>query len=108
MKMYDLVKDLLTKYPDLRDSDRKLIWAVCWKKQLIQVNEEKMLSRMLYMNFLQAPSFESITRARRKVQELHPELQSRQAVFEVRQDKEEKKGNFVFHEEVKGLKKDDV
>lgn len=100
-KLYDVVFDLLTTYPDMRNSDKKLIWAVYWKKQLVQIPEGETLrgmSRMLYMNFLQGPAFESITRARRKVQELHPQLASTGIVKEKRHQKELTKGTFVYRE----------
>ena len=102
MKLYDVVKNLLISYPELRNSDRKLIWAVCWKKQLVQVDAKgfKGLSRMLYMNFLQAPAFESITRARRKIQELYPELRSTKQVIKERRKKELTKGTFVYREKL--------
>ncbi len=102
MKIYDLVKDLLEKYPEMRNSDKKLIWAVYFKKQLVQLPENpsiKGMSRILYMNFLQGPSFESITRARRKVQELNPELWSSMPVRNKRRVKEQTKGTFIFREE---------
>lgn len=64
MKLYDVIKKLLEKYPELRDSDRKLLWAVWHQKGLI--NDFNMIDRD---SFYKAPSSESITRARRKVQE---------------------------------------
>lgn len=100
MKVYDIVKELLTKYPEMRNSDKKLIWGVYWRKQLVQVNvnEPRGMSRMLYMNFLQGPAFESITRARRKVQELHPELGPTGVVKKRRHEKEKTKGTFIYRE----------
>ncbi len=46
------------------------------------------------------PTPESITRARRKVQELYPDLQASKAVREARQEKEKSKGTWVFREGV--------
>lgn len=101
MKLYDRVKKILEKYPNTRNSDKELMWAVWWEKQLIQTEAGKpvAVSRIMYMDFLNAPMPESITRARRKVQELHPELApTRDAVKRARKVKEETKGTFVFRE----------
>jgi uncharacterized pyridoxal phosphate-containing UPF0001 family protein len=97
MKVYDQVKDLLTQYPELRDSDKKLLWIVWHKLGLLQRTEAT--NFITYPNYMKAPSSESITRARRKVQELHPELGASVAVAQERQEKAEQKGTFIFREE---------
>ena len=51
-------------------------------------------------DFLKAPSFESITRARRKVQELNPELAPNDYVKKAREKIEAQKGTHIFREEV--------
>ena len=99
MKIYDRVKKILEKYPDCRNDDKKLMWAVWWEKGLVQYDSKTpiAISRIMYMDFLNAPMPESITRARRKVQELHPELcPTRDFVKRARKQKEATKGNFVF------------
>lgn len=94
MKLYDLVKSLLVEHEELRNSDKRLLWAVWWKKGL--VNRDSITRASFYL----APSAESVTRARRKIQELHPELQAtEEKVRRARQQKEETKGTFVFREE---------
>lgn len=98
MTLFNTVKKLLEDYPKLRNSDKSLLWAVWWKKGLIQTQSPNSLSRILYMNFLQAPSSESVTRARRKVQELFPNLDSTGMVKVKRHQKELTKGGFVFTE----------
>ena len=59
-------------------------------------------------DFLNSPSFESITRARRKAQADHPELEASEYVKRARSFIESKKGFHVYHEEVdvdeKGLR----
>jgi hypothetical protein len=93
MKTYDLILNLLSETPELRSSDRKLLWAV-WKHQGI-ANEH-----ITYENFIQtATTAESITRARRKIQELHPELQANQTVRLARKQKAKSKGTYIFREE---------
>jgi hypothetical protein len=84
-KTFDLVKSILENHPDTRDDDFALIYKVaehygledcsfgyalkCWKA-------DKM------------PSFEGITRARRKVQELNPSLRATERVAEIRAEQE--------------------
>jgi hypothetical protein len=101
MRIYDIVKDILEKSPACRDSDKRLIWNVWNRKTLVQINRDDLRqSRILFMDYMNAPSSESITRARRKIQELHPELQSSEAVRKMKDKKEETKGSFVYREEV--------
>jgi hypothetical protein len=67
------VKSMLTKYPVLRDSDERLL-ANIWKVyvgDLTWVNGEDIL-KMLAKGEL--PSYESISRCRRKLQEEIPAL----------------------------------
>ncbi len=99
-KIFDLVKELLTEHPSLRDSDKKLLWAVWWKKRLVQAQKPLAISRILYMDYMNAPSSESITRARRKVQEMYPELAATKPIEKRRRVKEQTKGTFIFNEEV--------
>jgi len=96
-KLYDIVKDLLVTYPELRNSDRKLLWAVWWKKGLV-IGDEPERSFIKRDSFYSAPPSESVTRARRKVQENHPELMASKAVQEARDKKESTKGMFAYHE----------
>lgn len=81
------VKWLLDKFPDDRDDDFHLyldvikeytdapVWAMSF--------EEAMINHVRY-GF---PSYESVTRARRKVQELNPHLRGNK--YQMRKDKQE-------------------
>lgn len=80
-------------FPDFRNSDMRLFWDICERKQLAR---EGFISKQ---NFLNAPAFESISRARRKVQENHPELGATKEIRRGRAVKESKKGFFPYHEE---------
>lgn len=93
MKLYDKVKDLLVKYPQLRDSDKRLIWAI-WT-----VSNKTSFGSITKDSFYSANSSESITRARRKVQELNPELRPTKLVQETRHKKQQDKGTFIFREQ---------
>lgn len=99
MKIYDLVKEILTALPRTRNSDKQLLWEV-WDYEVSQKSSYKKESGYLARPdfIVHCTSAESITRARRKVQELHPELRGNREVTKKRKDKESKKGNFVFHE----------
>lgn len=94
MTVYDLVLKLLRERKYLRGSDRKLIWAVWIELGLAD-------SSIMREDFMQAPSCETVTRARRKVQENHPELQASIQVQSERIEKESEKGTFVYREKVK-------
>ena len=68
-KMYDVVMGMLQDIPDTRNSDRKLICAVYAQKG-IDINAP--FSQIMLNSEL--PSFETITRSRRKAQENNSEL----------------------------------
>jgi len=96
MKIYDLVKQLLTNNPELRNSDKKLIWNV-WK-YLGLIDFDGWITEE---SFMKAPSCESIRRCRQKIQEHHPELQASEEVKKLRKKKQDSKSTFVYREEVK-------
>ena len=68
----DKVISLLTKHPSLRDSDAGLA-ATIWNSQ---IDTQKITARELLLKFAtgKLQSYESISRCRRKVQEIKPEL----------------------------------
>jgi hypothetical protein len=99
MRVYDLVKKILEGYPETRDSDKELLWSVALHTEVLEVHRptyELAINKSLFMKL---PAFESITRARRKIQEQYPHLRASKAVQEKRNTKEETKGNFVYDEE---------
>lgn len=91
MKIYDRVYNLLRDYPQLRDSDKKLMWTVWYKES--RGNGEYITKD----EFMKCTSAESITRARRKVVELHPELKGTREVERERKLKENTKGTFIYN-----------
>lgn len=75
MKLYNLVEQILFEYPKTRRDDKRLIWFVWCRKQAVMLNQERPnMSRIMFMNYMQMPSSESITRAKRKVFENNPGL----------------------------------
>lgn len=89
--MYDLVRMILVEDKLSRSDDRRLIWSVY--KSMGFVVEDK----LDYENFKECPTPETITRARRKVQELHPDLVD-EDTKKHRELRESKKGFFIFNE----------
>lgn len=85
VKTFDLVKSILENDPNTRDDDFELIWYVA---------REFELTRCTFTNTIvewrkrKLPSFEAITRARRKVQELNPSLRATERVAEIRAEQE--------------------
>lgn len=67
------VYDYLCKYPDVRNDDMKLYALYVMDER--PVVDGKFFCDVLYNHSMyHLPSYESITRVRRKVQEKHPEL----------------------------------
>ena len=87
----DKVISLLTAHPSLRDSDARLA-ATIWNSQ---INTDDLTSKELLLQFAEGKlqSYESISRCRRKVQELKPEL--RGLKWEKRHKRQEKVKNEV-------------
>lgn len=73
-KLYDLVKNLLTKNEEYRSDDKKLIWAVWTEQRIITLNGfgSPMLYKNAFMSKAEMP--DSITRVRRQVQKDIPSL----------------------------------
>lgn len=97
MKLYPVVKNILIKYPDTRDSYKKLLWEV-WR-ELGYLN-----SGALYYSGLMkrgCPTFESVTRASRYVKIDNPTLRGNKDVLLFKKKKQSTKGTFAYREEVK-------
>ena len=94
VKLYDKIKTLLQMFPEFRDSDSKLIWDILERKQLTR---DGFISKQ---NFLAAPNFKSISRARRMVQADFPELKASKSVQRLRDKKQDTKGTFSYREEI--------
>lgn len=95
--IYDVVLRVLRESESCRNSDKKLIWDV-----LYILGYASGWGSLAKDDYMKAPSFESITRARRKVQELHPELRSTREVQEGKDKKESTKGTFIYKDNLFG------
>tara|TARA_Y100001951_G_scaffold79740_1_gene67616 strand:- start:345 stop:665 length:321 start_codon:yes stop_codon:yes gene_type:complete len=82
------VKRLLTKIPRLRDSDERLM-ATMWFKHIGEdkVKDLTAINLLQKLSDGQLPSYESISRCRRKIQEEIPELRGEK--WKERHDAEE-------------------
>ena len=74
--MLDKVINLLTKHPSLRDSDERLT-ANIWYNNTKNVNEIDAITLLSRFAEGKLPSYESISRCRRKIQEEKPELRGK-------------------------------
>lgn len=82
---YDFVKSLLEKYPDTRDDDMKLYATACWK---LKIPDAGFYSVTYHHKDYKLPNYESLTRARRKVQQNEEHL--RGSRYKNRQNEERK------------------
>ena len=73
-KIEDVVKEVLELYPDTRKDDFILIYRVYKEINEAAMIRELFCEIMINHHMYGLPAFESITRARRKVQKEYPEL----------------------------------
>lgn len=73
IKVQDSVKNLLEAYPKLRDNDVRLV-ASYYYNNISNINQMSAINLLEVMVNGNLPSPDTITRARRKLQEKHPEL----------------------------------
>ena len=71
--MLDEVTKLLIKYPSLRDNDDKLM-ANIWCNRIDNLHTETATNVLIMLAKRKLPSYESISRCRRKIQEKTPHL----------------------------------
>ena len=95
----EIVKEVLETTPQTRESDNKLIYCVM-RKCGVQ-NGESFSSVMQRLIDGELPAFASITRAKRKVVELYPELD---CSTETRKLRDEQRGEYMdFAINTKGI-----
>ena len=74
--MLDKVVNLLTEHPSLRDSDERLA-ANIWYNNIKNVDEIDAITLLSRFAEGKLPSYESISRCRRKIQEEKPDLRGK-------------------------------
>ena len=77
IKILPEVKRLLKEHPHLRDSDEKLM-ANMWYKRIPNVQQQSALNVLGMLANKKLPSYESISRCRRKLQEEDPSLRGKE------------------------------
>lgn len=83
---YDQVKEIMTQHPVTQDDDMKLYAQFLFQNKYV-ARDENFYDVLISSKKRNLPSYESITRARRKVQEQEPTLRGKRYVE--RQKKEE-------------------
>ena len=84
--MYELIKKIMTEHASTRDDDFKLYAWACYLKAPDSM-KYSFAHALWHSKELKLPSYESVTRARRKVQELEPELRGK--MYAKRHEKQE-------------------
>lgn len=84
----DIVEKILREEKPSRDSDHLLYYYFC-KRVKPEILEDKYGDILLSFNSYELPTFESVSRIRRKVQYLYPELKSNKNVEDWRREREE-------------------
>lgn len=84
----DIVEKILKEEKLSRDSDHLLYYFFC-KRIKPEILEDKYGDILLDFNAYGLPTFESVSRIRRKVQNLYPELRSNEKVVDWRKEREE-------------------
>lgn len=101
LRVSRVVKEVLTDIPDTRNSDSYLYLKVL-ERFAVNVNLKEMTVPYFLCNIkkLKFPYFETVRRARQKIQERCPELQANAEIREVRDAKEEVFHNYAIGEAV--------
>ena len=81
------VEHVLYAYPETRDNDAVLYECICSQYYGLNTDTISLHDYLIQRNELGYPKWESVTRARRKVQEANPDL--RAATYEARHAKQE-------------------
>lgn len=74
---YQIVKEVLEDYPETQDDDMKLYAIICHYKANITEQIPSFYEAIYNHDKYDLPSYESVTRARRKVQEQEPNLRGK-------------------------------
>ena len=87
-----LVKKILEEQPETRNDDN-LLWLeaireTAYEKDCVYALDFGIASLMRNIRFLGLPSFESVSRARRKLQEKYPELRGTEKTRRIRAERE--------------------
>ena len=99
-KVENIVKDILSWNPNTREDDFVLIYHVYMVINPLLLSKPFGEVLMLHSHY-GLPSFESIFRARRKVQQYNPDLRASKKAIKIRKDTEEYYKFFSKRKELK-------
>lgn len=85
---YEFVKNILERFPETRDDDMKLYARACWRLVGVKLEGFNFYHILYRHKEMKLPNYESITRARRKVQQNEEYL--RGSRYQKRQNEERK------------------
>lgn len=100
-KIIDIVKSILIEKPATRNSDY-LLWLEVLREYMSVKGTSALLSMWTVEQFLTyshtlVPCFQSVSRARRKIQRAYPELKGTRKVQEARAELEEEYREFAIN-----------
>ena len=95
--LYTTIHQLLIDNPELRGSDKKLMWRI-WELGGHVISPHYLIFQAFIRDDCTTP--ETIARCRRKIQERFPELQAGNNARKQRELKANMKGNHIFNSKV--------
>lgn len=102
----ETVRDILELYPKTRDDDNILYYKVLkihGDINGIDINIMSVASFLFHMKEYGFPPFETVRRARQKIQHDHPDLASSKYIQKIRKQEEDVYYNYSLKEESRGI-----
>lgn len=104
LKITDLVKGILEEQPETRDDDN-LLWLeaireTAYKKDCTYALDWGIAGIMCNIHTLGLPTYGSVSRARRKLQEKHPELRGSEKARRKRAERETVYKEYAINEKI--------
>ena len=102
----DTVRDILELYPATRDNDNILYYYVIKEHcdiNGIDIDIMSVTAFLFHMREYGFPPFETVRRARQKIQHDHPELASSKYIQKIRKQEEDAYYNYSLKEESRGI-----
>lgn len=94
LNLKEIVYKILTKIPETRNSDMLLYYEYCMNNWVRENDMWKVFKDKDFRKRKKISVFESVSRARRKVQEEHIELRATETIENLRKEREKKFVNF--------------
>lgn len=94
LNLKEIVYKILTKIPETRNSDMLLYYEYCMNNWVRENDMWKVFKDKDFRKRKKISVFESVSRARRKVQEEHIELRATETIENLRKEREKNFVNF--------------